>query len=1665
MSTENRCPQCGAELSANAVRGLCPACLLKKGLETQSYVSEGGNPSEAAYAPPTPTELAAYFPDLEILELIGRGGMGVVYKARQKQLGRLVALKILSPKIGQDPAFAERFAREARSLAMLNHPQIVAVYSSGQTPIPLATPGRGAGGEGHLYYFLMEYVDGVNLRRLLDAEKLAPEQALAIVPQICEALQFAHDKGVVHRDIKPENILLDKSGQVKIADFGLAKLTGRESPDIALSATNQVMGTPYYMAPEQTERPREVDHRADIYSLGVVFYQMLTGELPLGRFAPPSKKVQIDVRLDEVVLRALEKEPEHRYQQVSEMQTQIESIATSPSPASTEAGASGRLNTKSLSASILVFAAAVLIACGSFIQHGDTKLFVQVVGCLVGIIGLRGWFAVTKGRDVFSALILVFAAAVLIAGGSFIQHSDTKLFVQVVGCFIGVIGLGGWFVAFKGYDESSARAVGSASASPPLDVQYPVTTPPSTGGAGGTPPPSPVDQAAIDQALQQVQAPAIGLLILGILHLIAMGPALLIGLSYLNMSRYHLTDFPAPLLPLILFVLWLPLGIFTVIAALKMKQLRAYGLAVAASILAIISMNPIGIAIGIWALVVLNQPEVRKAFWKHKIAIVPQPVPLKAKRFGLAAFLLCLFGIPISLFAVPFAGSSAGTQLSWAGISVSFFLIQILALLCGIFGRKSGLGIAAIVVSSTLLLLSMPFAAYQDTVRIRHDFGGTPELVSVDKIAGQSTEPWMAKLPQSGITVELLGVRENKKENDGPWWRPDGSPLMDRPYEILGGQVYGGDSLAREFAVRLSNMPSESLGIQWQFEPPCGMAGGYTPSKGPEDIRAVAASFPKNKQTANIRFGIADGPWETVTEGSGGSAIGIVGDGLALSEPYEKDGTAMISVAHTLSGKEFRLVAVGKDEKEHPSDSSSTRSTGNMSQITARFRNLTLKDILVFRLQARPYKWVEFQNVSLRPTMGEKPSEPITSGKSVMEIEIETVAKPFMEALRDRDLEKMKSLSLGSVEGWIGDASSRGRAGKEGLSEASLKAMIEEIRDEVFAQSPQLLTDIQETVKLADYAAVRIPGPDAKDHLHYLRPIFKETPQGWRFLSIDDSRRPLYESLVEYIETMKTAKNTSQAAPSQQIAFGPVIERTLTETEMLDVDTETIVNSPSINSSEIESQMNAAKSGNPVPPWMRQRGIDFCAGGSQLAGADVNMIGLESEDWSKISPTALQEKIRSLNRKRPPQLSLPYIKTGVYGFQTREGGIGLMQILDSAENSPGVKIRYKLIRKPVPAEAAAFYDSIKEEVEKAVKALREAGDVENAKNLPSKFEPQYKKLEEMLKGTVAEIPYAELKEKGKVWEKELNAEKDAQKQKAKAQEMIDKAKNVESLIHGTTPPEKPVPPEKPAEPQGPKLIYEIDPKTTPGELTDAVMDNVMQVVERRLNIGVEKIAIVRKLDERRLEIALMRQNDADKKRVERLLARAGTLEFRILASERDKEIVEQARKEESKTELLDASGKRLAFWVPLQDQTKDVITKYPKNAVRTRKEGEREIAEVLVLDDSYNITGLYLTKAGVVEDNGHPCINFTFNAEGGELFGKLTGEHLPDEANNDFRYQLGIVLDGKLYSAPNIQSTITNSGQIAGNFTKEEAADLADILNAGSLPVRLRLVTTINANR
>jgi predicted Ser/Thr protein kinase len=251
----------------------------------------------------------------EIVDTLGQGGMGVVYRARHIELGRTVALKVLSSAFANDREFVERFRREARALASLSHPNIVQVYDYGVA--------------GDLPYLAMEFVDGVSLRRLLSERRLPADEALHIVPQLCDALEYAHGMGIVHRDIKPENILVGRDGRVRIADFGIAKMLRRGEGGLpTLTGTDMMMGTPNYMAPEQRESFRSVDHRADIFSMGVVFYEMLTGELPLGRFHPPSRKAAVNSRLDQIVLRTLEKEPAERYQRAREVKEDLTHVGS-----------------------------------------------------------------------------------------------------------------------------------------------------------------------------------------------------------------------------------------------------------------------------------------------------------------------------------------------------------------------------------------------------------------------------------------------------------------------------------------------------------------------------------------------------------------------------------------------------------------------------------------------------------------------------------------------------------------------------------------------------------------------------------------------------------------------------------------------------------------------------------------------------------------------------------------------------------------------------------------------------------------------------------------------------------------------------------------------------------------------------------------------------------------------------------------------------------------------------------------------------------------------------------------------------------------------------------------------------------------------------------------
>lgn len=292
------------------IAGLDPAALFG--------LSAGEEGAGGDWQPPDLEEAARLFPQWKVLGLLGRGGMGAVYHIHQPDLDREVAVKLLPIEASRDERQVERFRREARTLAKLKHPGIVALHEAGITPA------------GH-FFFVMEYVDGFPLSKLIADGKVDVPRAIEIVRQVCDALAYAHGQGVVHRDIKPSNILIDAHGQAKVADFGLAHWERAESSEaLSLSRTGMFMGTPAYTAPEQARDAAHVDHRADIYSLGVLLYEMLTGELPRGVFQPPSRKSGSDSRLDEVVQRALQERPEDRYQAASELKNDVSSVQAPP---------------------------------------------------------------------------------------------------------------------------------------------------------------------------------------------------------------------------------------------------------------------------------------------------------------------------------------------------------------------------------------------------------------------------------------------------------------------------------------------------------------------------------------------------------------------------------------------------------------------------------------------------------------------------------------------------------------------------------------------------------------------------------------------------------------------------------------------------------------------------------------------------------------------------------------------------------------------------------------------------------------------------------------------------------------------------------------------------------------------------------------------------------------------------------------------------------------------------------------------------------------------------------------------------------------------------------------------------------------------------------------
>jgi len=307
------CAKCGATIFADSPRGFCSVCLFRTGLGS---LDENDRREE-------PSRIQMEFGDYELLEEIGRGGQGVVYRARQKSLNRTVALKVIGLGQWSSTPHLKRFRHEAEAAARLEHPQIVPIYEIGER-------------DGSCY-FSMQFIEGGQLDQILKREPMSPRRAAELLVKIARTVQFAHEHGILHRDIKPGNILVDKNGEPHLTDFGLARLIEQQS---TITNSFDVLGTPSYMSPEQAAgHTKELTAAADVYSLGAVFYQMLTGEPPFAGGTtyetirmvleseprnPRTRNPKVDVELATICLKCLEKNPTRRYQSAGELADDVE---------------------------------------------------------------------------------------------------------------------------------------------------------------------------------------------------------------------------------------------------------------------------------------------------------------------------------------------------------------------------------------------------------------------------------------------------------------------------------------------------------------------------------------------------------------------------------------------------------------------------------------------------------------------------------------------------------------------------------------------------------------------------------------------------------------------------------------------------------------------------------------------------------------------------------------------------------------------------------------------------------------------------------------------------------------------------------------------------------------------------------------------------------------------------------------------------------------------------------------------------------------------------------------------------------------------------------------------------------------------------------------------
>ncbi len=915
-----KCPQCGNPLPAGALAGLCPACLLQQGVAADTAT----RPELKPFVPLTVEELARLFPQLEIISLLGKGGMGAVYKARQPALDRVVALKILPVQATPDPGFAERFTREARALARLSHPNIVAVHEFGQVSSAVASPASGVGvppsakgGTPALPYFIMEFVDGVNLRQLQKAGRLSPREALQIVPQICDALQYAHDEGVVHRDIKPENVLVDRKGKVKIADFGLAKILGCDPEALRLTGEGQVMGTPHYMAPEQVEHPLTVDHRADIFSLGVVFYEMLTGELPLGKFQPPSRKVQVDVRLDDVVLHALEKEPERRYQQVGEVKTAVEAIsrttqsAPSANPRSKPgAEAPAEINRKPLLSQMAMVGvcfgmlALVLFAFADIVDSSTPYELASMVLAALGALCLLtstflGWVAVSQIRRSAGQLY-----------GLGLAFFDGMLFP-----LLALAGLLTWFWWWV-YSDAVPRAI--LFDNRPLGSVHVIST---------------------FHAFILHHIGALTLLVAVVTSVTA--GFFLTRWAWRKVNR-PLTGGTGTSVP--------PAAPAAVpVAPAGNRGWKIAGLIIVAvvllnAVIAVVALHP-----------ALHKPVESPAASAaaHHVSLEPagrtQVEIVDAEGLGAKANPLEVVPMRGQMMSPTNANEQGGAS---GNLARERLRIE----------QKTNVS-----ASPASLEIAAPLAATKELAESSSGRTATAEVRYVKHA------PFIAEVTHGEI--ELVAISYHPSESQS-WWQADGNRCTNTGFAIPTRYTPSNNGQGFEFVFQRRGL-SQDTTLEYSFEPGASEmnSGGLMLHSGEvlPDHNLVVALLPESAKAVTIRLGVAAGKWKTLVARTpevnmGGSfPLGHQTCRVLFLDPVESGGEARVGVSYNkVAGWTTRVTALDTRGKLHVSIPYG-ESDSDVASAEGRFPGLPLSQVKEFRFEARPYAWVEFRNVSLQP--------------------------------------------------------------------------------------------------------------------------------------------------------------------------------------------------------------------------------------------------------------------------------------------------------------------------------------------------------------------------------------------------------------------------------------------------------------------------------------------------------------------------------------------------------------------------------------------------------------------------------------------------------------------------------------------------------------------------